>query len=655
VEVAPSRSKERVLVESQLLGVATDISGMLVEFWSYQGEEENYSDVIHARTDSQGKFQARVLPGSNYSVFVNDQDQVSNNWGGVIAPVDNTILQKPVLTLSPGVLVEILATKGHNHEPLRNAWVDFESPQKSRRGRGFWRKTDEQGKCTALVTAGELELRVIDGDWESKKTEKIVDGQPVQIRVHRQYTEKKTIIGKLVLPAGVTADLSQTTVKIAGMDGESKDVTTVTADAQGNFTAGIIAGRISILAMSPEEKYFGGTIVNVSKELIEVPFHPTVGYGAQVLGDGDRPLPGINVRLTARLTDNQREYPPGTAAFQRQYAQLYNDRTVTTDRNGYFLFPTTPQRMELSLHFTRPSETESAAWRQKWLEPGENRPRETVHIRDQKPVVKTTKPLKLTLAGRVRNCRLAGIHALIVVSGAGAAPTSFVTNRVLNDEVSRDIFSYSPTTINGAEAAQSPDQREYFTAQKWPFPDDDSLFLVALNGDGQELGRLTLAVRDDQAAVKEVAAFLKTHLPPRRDAKLGYEAALAEAKQTGRRLWVRVGGTRCRPCFTLSSWLDSQRELLSQDYVLFKFDEVLDRHGHELSVALKFEAFGIPCHAILDADGKELINSIGPLGNIGDPTGDFEGTAHLKKMLQTTARKLTEDDIESLIRSLSDD
>ena len=223
------------------------------------------------------------------------------------------------------------------------------------------------------------------------------------------------------------------------------------------------------------------------------------------------------------------------------------------------------------------------------------------------------------------------------------------------DAETDDIYSYLPRVINGPEAAELPDRREYFVAHNWPFPETNSLFLAALNGDGKELGRLRLNLSNDQAAAKDVAAFLKTHLPPRRDAKASYEAALAEAKRSHRRLWVRVGQTRCAPCFSFSRWLDSKRELLAKDYVLFKFDDFRDLKGRELSAALKFDGHGVPCHAILDSDGKELINSIGPLGNIGDPSGSFEGAQHLRKMLKTTVQNLTDDDIESLIRSIPND
>jgi Thioredoxin-like len=556
--------------------------------------------------------------------------------------------------LTKGVPVEIHVTKGRDRRPMQNAWLHLETLHKHLCGRRFWGRTDEHGRFTAHVAAGELKVRVTEGDWNLEKTIQVVDGRPAKVDLHRQHVDKGTIVGKLVLPPGVAADIRNTTVTVAGMDGESEDTVTVTTDAQGRFSAGIIAGRVSILATSPKEEFFGCGVVDVREGVTEIPMHPTIRYEGHVLGPQDQPLPGVTVRMLARLVDRDRERPPGTPDFRRQFAELFHDRNVVTDAQGHFVFPRTPQRMELDIWFTRPGETESAAYRQKYFEPGQTRPPEIIRIGPaRKNASRATKPLETEMSDTLRDCRLAGIHALVIVSGGGDIAAPFTKTRILDPEKTgeqtADIYSYLPRVIDGPEAAKLPDRRAYFAAHKWPFPGTNSLFLAAIDGEGRELGRLALDLRDDQAAAKDVAAFLKKHLAPQHDAKAGYEAALAEARRSHRRVWVCVGQTRCGPCFSFSRWLDSQRELLAKDYVLFKFDDVRDLNGRELSVALKFDAHGVPCHSILDSDGKELINSIGPLGNIGDPSGSFEGIQHLRKMLKTSARNLSNDDVESLI------
>lgn len=654
--VAPILDGERVLVEGQLAGATGDVTGMFIEFWSFRGQEAARSDVLFALADAQGRFRAKVLAGSSYSVYVNDKQLVSNNWGGLISLGQGAPINPPQLTLSQGVTVEVLVTRGSNQQPLQNAWVHLESSEKERSGRRFWRRTDGQGRATAQVLPGELEVRVSDNDWQSTQTIPVADGQPAKVSFHREQAEKIKITGKLVLPAGVTTDLAGTTIQIKAMDGESKGTAVATSDAKGNFSAAIMAKRVSILAMSPAEKYFGQTIADLGEGTLEIPVHPTVRLTGQLLGLDDQPVAGASVRMVARLTDQFATFPKGRRPYETRFVDLYRNRTVKTDQDGYFEFPTAPQRIELSLHFKLQGAEEELSWsNNRYLEPGQEPAREVFRIPTKLLTAVPTapeRPLPLAMEDLIRDSRLAGIHALVILSGAGNISQEFGKRLLHRVEAPKQIYSYLPKTIHGPDAAQRPDQRDYLSTHGWTIPDENAVLLLALDGNAKELGRLTLNLRENKSASQEAIAFLSRHLPPQHDAQQEFQQALAEAKKSGRHLWVRVGGTRCRPCFEFSRWLDDQRELLAKDYVVFKFDGALDQHGHELSMALKLDDHGIPCHAILDGDGKELTNSIGPMGNIGNPGGDAEGARHLRKMLKATARKLTDADIETLIRSI---
>jgi hypothetical protein len=65
----------------------------------------------------------------------------------------------------------------------------------------------------------------------------------------------------------------------------------------------------------------------------------------------------------------------------------------------------------------------------------------------------------------------------------------------------------------------------------------------------------------------------------------------------------------------------------------------------------KSDAGGIPWMVMLDAQGKALINSDGPKGNIGYPATDDE-IAHFVTMLQTCKQRLTDQEINGLKASL---
>ena len=81
-----------------------------------------------------------------------------------------------------------------------------------------------------------------------------------------------------------------------------------------------------------------------SAGVIEIPVHPTIRYEGHVLGSQGQPLPGVTVRMIARLVDRARQYPPGTPDFSKQYAELFRDRNAITDQAGYFVIPKAPQR-----------------------------------------------------------------------------------------------------------------------------------------------------------------------------------------------------------------------------------------------------------------------------------------------------------------------
>ena len=59
------------------------------------------------------------------------------------------------------------------------------------------------------------------------------------------------------------------------------------------------------------------------------------------------------------------------------------------------------------------------------------------------------------------------------------------------------------------------------------------------------------------------------------------------------------------------------------------------------------ESKGYPWSVILDADGKALVDSDGPEGNIGCPVTEAEA-AHFFDMLRTTRQRLTDDELTVL-------
>jgi hypothetical protein len=224
---------------------------------------------------------------------------------------------------------------------------------------------------------------------------------------------------------------------------------------------------------------------------------------------------------------------------------------------------------------------------------------------------------------------------------------------VLDSDVTREVMSFLNLRI--VENALTKDADGKFAESKnWPKAAKGRVFACALDAAGKELGRIVLDA-SKVSAPTEAAEFIRKHAPPQADAQAKWDAAFAEAKRSGRRVWAQIGQRYCGPCFLMSRWLDDNRELIARDYVLLKIDNVRDKHGEEIAKRIIGDAsnFGVPFHTIFDANEKPLIDSEGPLGNIGHPSG-YEGRRHVKKMLSETRSKLSNEEIERIVGSLDD-
>ena len=144
------------------------------------------------------------------------------------------------------------------------------------------------------------------------------------------------------------------------------------------------------------------------------------------------------------------------------------------------------------------------------------------------------------------------------------------------------------------------------------------------------------------------------HAPRKQDALLALTAARKEARATNRRVWIVYGGPRCGPCFRLARWMDDQRVTLAKDYVVLKVMAGVDEHVVEVIDPLPRKEQSIPWHAITEPDGKVLVTSEGPQGNIGAP-GTVESLRHFRHMLDRTIQQLAPEDVDRLMQSLSSD
>jgi thioredoxin-related protein len=185
-------------------------------------------------------------------------------------------------------------------------------------------------------------------------------------------------------------------------------------------------------------------------------------------------------------------------------------------------------------------------------------------------------------------------------------------------------------------------------------------YLTILDGDGKVLANQATdgfeTKIDGQKGhdAKKLLEFLsKYEAKPLVAAKV-LQAGLDLAAKTDKMVFLHFGAPWCGWCHRLENWM-AQPEVaaaLGKEFVDVHIDidrmeggkEILERYR-------KMDQGGIPWFVFADSTGKALATSDGPKGNIGFPYEEHE-IVHFVKMLDTTRRHLSSQDVEGLAKSL---
>jgi hypothetical protein len=176
--------------------------------------------------------------------------------------------------------------------------------------------------------------------------------------------------------------------------------------------------------------------------------------------------------------------------------------------------------------------------------------------------------------------------------------------------------------------------------------------LAILRADGEVLATTTASSlsRDGKLDAENLVAFLRRLAPPLPDAEKLLADALAEAKRLSKRVLVFQSVPLSAPSALISLWLESQGELLEKDYVCVTLAErysggaaAIQRAGGKVSRN--------PWVAVLDESGKRLaMSSSDPPAAEADAFPS--GAAQVEQMLKATARTLTPEEIQAIVKSL---
>lgn len=654
VRIKKSRFADRKRVAGQVTSEEASLAGFSVEMWSFQGEEEHNSDVVYAFTDEQGRFEADYLPGATYCIAMNDARYVSNIIDLMVYDPTTDKSNPPSLKISKGAPVEVTVTSGPAREPVAYQWINVETPHpyswregnETRHGQGHRRwqiMTDEQGRARTYALAGEkVGARIYTPVWRAETSTNVTNDGIAKLEFHQKVADERKVVGRLLLAPGVEADLADAVLEVGSVDGETNGRLTCRADRRGQFEFYTRATQVGIFARTKDQKAAAVAVLNDLNQPLELTLQPTGELRGRLLGREDRPLKGHGVY--ARLHISGKGEGPRTF-FSRFDAAIFSART---DDEGNYVLSGLPCPVPLSLSVDPFEGQDARSLGEVYLVPHDQRPPTISRLWTPEKKVVFGDRFEETL----RDCRLSNYRAMVLLFRPADDTKQFVDGNFMRYRQTPEVASFMQLEVQVGPGA-SADVAAFTAAKNWPTPADGRVAALALDPEGRELGRIEIDSRD-AAGPQQAADFIRKYAPPQVDAKERWDEAFATAKASGRKVWALIGQRYCGPCFSLTRWIDDQKALLGQDYVLLKIDNLRDLNGNEVARRLPdSEKHGIPFHAIFNPDGAVLITSEGPLGNVGYPSG-IEDHRHLRKMLMETRGKLTEQQIDEIVKTLGD-
>jgi len=165
----------------------------------------------------------------------------------------------------------------------------------------------------------------------------------------------------------------------------------------------------------------------------------------------------------------------------------------------------------------------------------------------------------------------------------------------------------------------------------WVVLDADGKQIATVNTEPFELGK---GYDSDK-----ILAALNKYKPEPVSAESVMSSAIAEAKAKSKNVFVQFSAPWCSWCKKFDAYFadESIASVFEGAYVRVKVD--IERMANGEDVAERYgkdEDQGIPFFAVVDGQGKKLIDSVGPKGNCGYPVEDFE-VAHYMNVLEKTA------------------
>jgi beta-lactamase regulating signal transducer with metallopeptidase domain/uncharacterized GH25 family protein/thiol-disulfide isomerase/thioredoxin len=634
-------------------------------------------------TDDDGKYEFRAYPNLLYMLVVDDFDWAAKEQVGIVVRPD-TPIEGIDFQLQPAVEIHGQVTLGPDKKPVADQNMrlmqngpDNCSPQIKEKlpnptgsnthiqaNIAHWGKTDAQGNYAFHVGPGKY---VLVGPSNTPVQKFEVKGQePLVFDFNSPRPDRGIISGKVVLQG--TEAKPAANAKVIGFTRTMQchaDLA-ATTDDQGRFRVERWLDPMLIHAVSQDGQWAGTTEITADDKDACITLQPTTTAEGRLLdATNEKPVANREIQYGVRVYELNEDGKPANCWCSRFGG------TVTTDAEGRFKL--SGLMMDAKYEFDVANEIEkNPPQGHSWQQVGEVTVKGTepialgdLHLKPpyQPPtlqeriakVFESTDSLESRLETVTHDAKLTCQRVLIVYADPKSdACQQFYKLYFENEKVRNSLTDYRLIAVNaGGDKAE---ESAAWLKTHWDVKpaDQKQLGLLIIDEDGKLLACESVEKVSKADAVNDdmLVEWLSQFTPERPDAKKLLIDALAQAERENKRVLVEETGVYCGWCIKLARYLDSQREILSQDYVMIQIDRSRFKNGDLVMRRLRTgKNDGIPWMTILNAQGEKLITADAPEGNIGYPSKPEEINYFLK-MLESTAQRITPEQFATLRQGL---